>query len=105
MTEEQKEFESKYHLKYVVPKYEGIPYTKYLITSALYHWDDDKTSIVALYPPDEDLKKGVVPITFYVNDTELQQLFGALEIVGELSKEERAEWQKMFDDALLKRMK
>lgn len=58
MTEEQKEFENKYHYKVVRPlNHYNIPKKEYVVTSALLNWEDDgKTTVFAIKALDYSLE-------------------------------------------------
>ena len=85
-SEEQKLFEDTWHKKFVYfsPKenaYEGIPEGIYLITAALYHYEEDETiSVIAIEP-----KVTKTPAKWYTikcNDSDLEELLEQFKIIS-----------------------
>lgn len=60
MTQEQQDFETKYHYKIVKllgNHYKTLPQKEYIVTSALFNWEDDgKTTIFAIKALDYNLE-------------------------------------------------
>lgn len=83
MTQEQKDFETKYHYKIVKPlgNYYKIPIKEYIVTSALLNWEDDnKTTIFAIKALDYSLENKQW-ITFHIGSDEFEKCMADFEVI------------------------
>lgn len=82
LSQKQKDFAAKYHLKVVKPLgfYYNIPIKEYYVTSALLNWEDEKTTIFAIKALDYNLENKNW-FTFHIDSETLGVAMSDFEII------------------------
>lgn len=84
LTQQQKDFTDKYHFKIIKPlgkHYQNIPIKEYIVTSALFNYEDDnKTTIFAIKALDYNLENKHW-ITFHIDTKEFDKAITDFEII------------------------
>ncbi len=104
----QASFENQWWYKVVVPrmggKLDGLPVKRYLITAALWQYNEDKSTILALYAFDYSLENKHW-FTIHVKPEDMEATLGSLEVIDTPEARNVAARFKAMNDQAIEEMR